>query len=122
MLRLTTTKSADLTEYKLWFNDHDNDLFIWLDQNENPTGFQFCYDKSFDEHSINWQQQKGFSHARIDAGEACSSRYKMIPIMLPDGVFKYRQVAELFRSISAHIDHKLADFVYHKICTYPDYA
>jgi len=120
MLRLITTKATSDSNHKLWFNDQDNDLFIWLDQRKNPIGFQFCYNKSINEHSINWHQDKGFNHVRIDDGETFNSHYKMTPIMIPDDIFKFKEVAELFHSIGKHIDIKLADFIYHKICTYPD--
>jgi hypothetical protein len=121
MLRPITTKALEKLNNKLWFNDHDNDLFIWLDKQDNIVSFQFCYNKSINEHAINWHQQKGFDHSRVDTGEAAGGLCKMTPIMVPDGIFNFKEIALLFRTISQHnIDDQVADFIFNKILSYAD--
>jgi len=120
MLSLITTKAPQQDNRKLWFSDQDNDLFIWLDPQNKLISFQFCYNKTFDEHSISWHQHKGFSHSRIDTGETRDSRYKMTPIMVPDGTFEFKEIAELFHDISQQVDNEYADFIFHKILGYPN--
>lgn len=120
MLRYIRTHMTRGENHKLWFQDHNNDLFIWLNENRQPTSFQFCYNKAFDEHSISWQHQNGFYHSRIDSGEDGINQYKMSPIMISDETFKHKEMADLLLTISQDINPELINFIYHKILSYPD--
>ena len=119
MLRAIKTDKDDSNHLKrLWFSDQDNDLFIWLD-NEIPVAFQFSYNKQQDEHTINWGAQRGYSHERIDNGEADISNYKMTPIMVPNGALNQQRVSQIFKSISQNIEPELARFVCLKLNNAP---
>lgn len=101
---------------RLWFADADHDLFIWLDADAQPAGFQYCYNKRHgDEHMLQWFAESGYSHQRVDSGEAGGQRYKMTPVMLPDGEPDVAAMATEFLQISAGLDKSLAEFVYGKL-------
>ena len=96
---------------RLWFSDDNHDLFVWLDDRNNPVAFQFSYDKHRDEHCIYWHQQRGFRHDRIDSGDNLQAGYKMTPILVPDGHFDAPRLVKLFQSICMEMDPRLARFI-----------
>ena len=119
MLRaIKTDKHSSDHLHRLWFSDHDNDLFIWLNYKE-PVAFQFSYNKQQNEHTLNWEVQKGYSHQRIDNGEDDTANYKMTPIMVPNGMIDRDQISQIFKSISQNIEPQLARFVSQKLDNAP---
>ena len=119
MLReIKTDKHSSDPLQRIWFSDQDNDLFIWLDD-ETPVAFQFSYNKRQDEHTLNWQAQRGYSHQRIDNGEDDSTNYKMTPIMIPNGMIDRDQISHIFKSISHEIEPQLAEFISRKLDNAP---
>lgn len=97
---------------RLWFNDQDHDLFVWLDEQQKPLAFQFSYHTRQDEYCIHWHRQRGFSHDRIDSGDTLDGHYKMTPVLMPDGEFEGQRLAEIFQSVCKDIDAALAQFIY----------
>ena len=115
MLRAIKTDKPDPDDLqRLWFCDPDNDLFIWLD-NDQPVAFQFCYHKRKDEHTINWGTKRELIHEKIDNGETHLISYKMTPIMVPNGKIDQHQTSQLFKDISQNIEPKLAEFILQKL-------
>ena len=80
-----------------WFTSPNIDLFVWLDDQNSPTGFQLCYDKQQREHALTWTEEAGFSHMAVDGGEARAARYKGTPILLANGAIDAKQILEDFR-------------------------
>lgn len=120
MLRLIKTKRHSTKHLqRLWFNDQNHDLFIWLENNIKPVKFQFSYNKMQNEHSLNWDLLSGYSHVKIDSGEDVIHTYKMTPIMVPDGTFDQNQLAWLFKSINNDLPPDLAEFIQQKIESAP---
>jgi hypothetical protein len=103
---------------KRWFTDSDMDLFIWFSQ-QTPTRFQLSYNKRGYEHAITWDIETGFTHNRVDTGEQLQFKYKMTPILLPDGEFDAATVARDFLQASENIEESLADFIYARLLEYP---
>ncbi|MBN1412411.1 MAG: hypothetical protein JW969_16305 [Spirochaetales bacterium] len=101
-----------------WFSDDYFDLIVWFDGKDRIIGFQLCYDKVKNEHSLTWYSDSGFVHNRIDDGEH-PGHLKMSPILVPDGVFENEKVAGLFKERSGKLDSKISGFVYKKILKYP---
>jgi hypothetical protein len=102
--------------YRRWFSDTYFDLIVWYDTNKTTiAGFQLCYDKFGRERAITWRKGKGFSHNRIDDGEAAYQHAKMSPILVSDGVFSKEAVSDKFKASSAGIDIEIAELVYEKI-------
>ena len=100
-----------------WFADSYFDLVVWYDDSDNIIGFQLCYDKTKNERALTWQSEGGFHHDRIDDGEV-PFRIKRTPIIVKDGVFEKRKIAERFKKESSELDQDLANFVYEKISEY----
>jgi hypothetical protein len=100
-----------------WFTDDSFDLIVWLDDGGGVNGFQLCYDKFHKERALTWLKGEGYRHERVDDGEP-PGHAKMTPILLPDGEFACREVAERFRAAAAEIDPGLRDFVVEKLLGY----
>ena len=101
-----------------WFTDDYFDLIVWYNSN-SPTigGFQLCYDKEREERALSWRRDVGYDHKRIDDGEV-SGRMKMTPVLIPDGTFDYKVIAERFRRESETIDPEIRDLVYERLMNY----
>lgn len=102
-----------------WFSSPDMDFTVWLEQDGSVSGFELCYDKEKDERALRWLKNAGFVHERVDDGEGRPGRFKGTPILVPDGLFDSRIIAERFRAESADIDQAIAAFVYGKLLEYP---
>ncbi len=59
-----------------WFSNRFFDLIVWFKNDNEITGFQLCYNISFDEKGLTWLKDKGFSHNSIDEGENIETRHK----------------------------------------------
>ena len=100
-----------------WFADDFFDLIVWYDENDNVSGFQLCYDKEEDEHALTWQRKSSYTHHRVDDGESKPHR-KATPILIADGMFNHKAVADRFNQESKNIERTLAEFVLEKIFQY----
>jgi len=120
MLReITATRQNSTDTQKRWFTDSDMDLFVWHINGE-PVRFQLGYNKQANEHAINWNSTTGFSHNSVDSGdEITPSKYKMSPILLPDGEFDALAIAAEFLQASKNIDETISDFIYARLLEYP---
>ncbi len=105
-------------EHRRVFHDEYFDLYIWLDRDESISGFQLCYDKSGAERALTWRNRYGYSHEKVDTGENISGHFKMKPILVDDGLFDNRTIAERFRAAGANIDADIVDFVYRRLREY----
>lgn len=119
MLYQIKVKQTRKSQQRLWFSDRSHDLFIWLDTENHPLAFQFCYDKSHNEHALLWHHQTGYSHQRVDSGEPNNGSYKQSPILIANGEFDPSEIAAAFKRISAKLDPALSEFVYKKLLEYP---
>ena len=123
MLReIAATRQDDTGTRKRWFTDSDMDLYIWL-KDDTPVRFQLTYNKQDKEHAINWDSNNGFSHNCVDSGEEnTGQKYKMSPILLPDGEFDATSTAAEFLLASENIDKTIASFTYERLIEYqPQY-
>jgi len=105
---------------KRWFSNLDMDLFVWFNQ-QTPVRFLLAYNKSGDEHAISWNNETGYRHDQVDSGETCPGKYKMSPILLPDGEFDAPDLARKFLIASENISPSLADFIYARLLVYPNH-
>lgn len=99
-----------------YFSDSDFDLIVWNDQDGLIAGFQLCYDKEHDERALTWKNGEGYMHDRVDAGEVIGKA--KTPILVADGVFPARQIADRFSAASTAIDQNIAQFIHEKILLY----
>jgi hypothetical protein len=122
MLReLSKSRQIENESYRRWFSDNYFDLIVWYDAGKTTiVGFQLCYDKLGMERAITWHKDKGFSHNRIDDGEAPFEHAKMSPILVSDGVFAKDTIADKFKALSVGIDPNIAEFACAKIKEYAE--
>ena len=109
------TRRAQDEMPRRWFADETMDLIVWLDKRGRVVGFQLCYDKPVAEHALSWHEDSGYTHNRVDDGEGKPGSHKGTPILVPDGEFSLREIADKFQAAAASIDGKIAEFVYRKL-------
>ncbi len=99
-----------------WFTNKYFDLTIWL-EDDTIVSFQLTYDKYSNPHALTWRKEKGFEHEIIDDGEE-PGKHKKSPILLPDGEFPKKQIADRFKNDSQEIDQGIASFVHTTLLSY----
>ena len=107
---------------KRWFGDSYFYLFVWSDKQGVIDRFQLCYDKSHNEHAITWKRPSSYYHQQVDDGENRPGKSKSTPILLADGMFDFRTIAERFSKESRNIDPEIGRFVHQKILEYKNHA
>jgi len=117
---VTHTRQIPDEPFRRWFRDSVFDLIIWYSPECTVIGFQLCYRNWSEEKALTWLKGEGFSHSRIDDGEARPDRHKMTPILIPDGVFDVEAVAARFEKAGAQIDPQIVDLVLRALHHYPD--
>ena len=112
------TRQIENEGRRRWFTNSYFDLIVWYERDAAAiAGFQLCYDKEREERALTWRRGEGYDHKRIDDGEV-SGRMKMTPVLVPDGIFDYKAVAERFRRESETIDPEVRELVYRKLTDY----
>lgn len=103
-----------------WFTSETMDLIVWLDESNEPTQLQLCYDKGRRraERAFTWKPGTGFTHTAVDDGEYGNGRYKATPIMVVDGGFNNERVGTLFQNHSVNMPADIINFVAGKIREY----
>jgi hypothetical protein len=101
-----------------WFHSPDLDLFVWLDDDDKPVGFQLCYDKNSREHALTWRDGRGYDHSFVDDGESGEAQYKSTPILRADGYFKRDRVKSLFVRAAKNLPPVLRQYVTDKLDGY----
>ena len=105
-----------------WFSSAEFDLIVWVSDSHDFSGFELCYDKLHNEHSILWSKAKGFCHMAVDDGEQRPGKYKGTPIMVPDGGFDARRIYLSFLEASRSLPKEVAEFVMQALERHPDYS
>ena len=86
-----------------WWNSRDMDVYVWQDGSGKVHSFEICYGKPRNERALRWQTEQGFSHARIDDGEAHAFDHQT-PIATPDGHYSLESIAQRFEAAGAEIE------------------
>ena len=116
MLReLENTRQVPGENFRRWFSDSGHDLIVWEDDGGNIIGFQLCYIKGIEEHALTWRKSGGYTHHKVDDGEAPGIEHKCSPILVPDGKFNPYGLAEDFLARSNNIDSTISKLVYEKL-------
>jgi len=109
--------------FRRWFSDDYFDLIVWYEGTRHGhrgiTGFQLCYDRSGYERALTWQGGRGFSHEKVDTGEAGHLGLKSTPILVADGIFDASAIADRFREASRGIDAEIVKLVLDRLAAYP---
>ncbi|MFC1671500.1 hypothetical protein ACFL01_00040 [Planctomycetota bacterium] len=94
------------------------DIYVWFEESGEIYGFQLCYRQNREEKALTWLQDKGFTHRSVDDGEDRGGRFKMTPVLMPDGVFAREDVVASFEEISEKIDSEIVGFILKKVDEY----
>jgi hypothetical protein len=105
-----------------WFSSPQFDLIVWLAADQSFDGFELCYDKQDQEHSIAWSQAHGYRHMAVDSGEYRPGKYKAAPILVPDGHFDLTRILSAFNAIRYALPPDIAEFVARTLEQYPAVA
>jgi hypothetical protein len=114
MLKEITNPRQNINEKRRIFTNSYFDLYVWFEDNK-ISGFQLCYDKGNFERALTWTEQNGFSHMKVDDGESPDAAYKMKPMLVIDGIFDNKAIADRFINDCGAIDLAIAEFVRDKI-------
>ena len=105
-----------------WFSSNEFDLIVWQHADGDFAGFELCYDKTHNEHSLTWRPTSGFTHTAIDDGEQSPGRYKSAPIHLADVAFDAGRIHAAFAIESRHLPKEIAEYVLLAIEQYPGFS
>ena len=98
--------------FRRWFGDEQFDLIVWYAPDRKAVeGFQLCYRLSAPEHALTWRRDRGFFHNAVDDGEGLPFHHKMVPLLVPDGVFDQHRIMPQFLAASRNIDPELVDLI-----------
>jgi hypothetical protein len=117
---LADTRQIPGEPKRRWFTSLQLDLFIWVDEADQPVGFQLCYDKNAGEHAFTWREGRGYDHSSVDDGEDGPSIYKSTPILRANGYFNRSRVKTLFLEAAAAVPTVLREFVSERLDSFPE--
>lgn len=100
--------------FRRWFSDDYFDIIIWLKYCNKIFGFQLCYNKLNNEHSLTWNEDNRFQHNKIDDGDI-SFHIKRSPVLIPDGVVPIKEIIEEFIKRNKNIDKDISIFILNKL-------
>jgi len=110
-------RQDDPDHRRRWFQDDYFDLFVWQSAESVIVAFQLCYDVASRERVLSWREASGFSHNRIDSGEA-TPRKNMSPILVADGILPVEAVLPRFVRRARDIDRAISRFIAGKLREY----
>ena len=93
-----------------WFHSPEQDLYLWQNESGEIVGFQLCYSKPYNERALYWTGDSGFSHYRVDAGEA-TVLSKNTPLLSRDRFFDSEVILAPFWALAAALPKNVVDFV-----------
>lgn len=97
-----------------WFEDDGMELIVWYGAADRVTGFQICYERQRQEHALTWHEGRGFTHARVDAGDTRPEK-NLTPVLVPEGAVPWRELREDFARRSGQLDASVREFVSAKL-------
>ena len=100
---------------KRGYSDEFFGLIVGVGQQGKIVSFQLCYDKDSRKHALTWKRPSLYGHQRVDDGENRPGKHKSTPVLLPDGAFDPRTVAERFKVESSKINQAHSEFVCRKL-------
>jgi hypothetical protein len=109
-----TQVKQEAAGHRRWFEDDGMELIVWYDAGGRATGFQLCYQWKRQEHALTWQEGRGFTSARVDAGDTRPEK-NLTPVLVPDGTVPWRELREDFARRAANLDEAVRAFVSAKL-------
>lgn len=101
-----------------WFTSDAMDLIVWVDDCDQPSGFQFCYERGTEEFALSWFEESGLSHVGVDDGETDSGlQYKATPVLTTDSELDTHYVRALFANSAHAVPETITRFILEHIDT-----
>jgi hypothetical protein len=102
-----------------WFQDDYLDLFVWTEGGGGRMlAFQLAYDRTGDEHLLEWECTRGYLHRRVSDGDRHITGMAMTPLLGIAGRFpKYRVLTE-FERRSSGLEPALREAVRRRLVAY----
>ena len=97
-----------------WFESDGLELVVWLDRDDNVSGFQLHYDVGHGAHALTWREGSGFAHSAIDSGDD-SPFSNRAPVLEPDGHVPWTDVEHLFDERSVTLEPELRQLIHDKL-------
>lgn len=111
MLReITAANRIDGAFERRWYQDDLFDLYVWLDPRGAITHFQLAYDKPTVEKAIDWKDDVGFMHYRVDQSRMIGGG-QTSPVLTMDPRFPKQRVMQQFNESASAIDIGVAAFI-----------
>ena len=115
MLReILFVKQERKKDKRRWFTDEYWDLYVWVRTNGSYSGFQICYGKTDFQRALTWMDGGEPSHTGVREDES-PAESNMAAVLVADGAFDVRGVAERFRQDSEEIDPEVRGYVAGKL-------
>jgi hypothetical protein len=94
-----------------WFEDDVLELIVWYRGDGKWEGFQLCYPgPDSQELALTWWEGRGFSHARVDAGDTRPDK-NLAPVLIPESHVPWSALEAQFVARSAELEPALREFV-----------
>jgi hypothetical protein len=94
-----------------WFTSESLDLIIWLDKGATVLAFQLCYGKPLQENALEWRQDSGYSHLKVDDGSTTNMGHKRTPVMHNMGLGNAAALLQQLESVRSHLPEAIFSFV-----------
>lgn len=100
-----------------WYVNDFFDLVIWFDScSDEFLGFQLCYDKLYNEHSVTYKKGGSFSHDRIQSSFSINGS----PMVICNGDFTNKSIIHKFEEESKNIEPGIRNEVLQRLYEYID--
>ena len=86
------------------------DLFVWINDADQVTGYQLTYNKPHDEKALCWTEEHGFSHQSVDEGTR-PGKHPGSPLLISDGVVDVVWLSSLLKENTGELDVKIKAFI-----------
>lgn len=98
-----------------WYVNDYFDLVVWFDEeNDDILGFQLCYDKLYNEHSLTYKKNGRIQHNKIES----SFSFNGSPLVIANGEFKSFHIVKKFENDSINIDSHIREEVLNRLNEY----
>ncbi|MDF2444914.1 MAG: hypothetical protein K0S46_150 [Moraxellaceae bacterium] len=94
-----------------WFTSESLDLIVWLDEGATVQAFQLCYGKPLREHALEWRQDSGYCHLKVDDGSSTDLGHKRTPVMHSMGIGNAAAPLQQLESVRSHLPEAIFSFV-----------
>ncbi len=114
---ITRVNQPDPNLRRRWFRDDYFDIFTWQAADSSMVSFQVCYDLPNYERVLSWRAANGYTHHRVDGGEASPVKNRT-PIMVPDGLVPLTTVLEEFDLRATELEAPVRAFLRQHLLDY----